>query len=250
MQKHHDELFPPIAEPDPEALAQAALFVVLRDIPSSNHSPWTSLGPRRFGGDAYERLITFQAETPASGDQSPTSVQVKFIGQGLFDLTINTPKSKREFNSIPAQLSSSTSVLSTLSGRQLRTTVVSQPPAPTTLPTHGTGERLHVFHGGQRSSLLIPAPKWLQSLGEGVLQAANAKGGIRAPMPSLVVDVRVQPGDTVDVGQAVAVLESMKTETVLRASLKGVVRGVACKKGDMVEEGRELVEVEPSEETS
>lgn len=83
-----------------------------------------------------------------------------------------------------------------------------------------------------------------------MLQAVNAKGGIRAPMPSLVVDVRVQPGDTVDVGQAVVVLESMKTETVLRASLKGVVRGVACKKGDMVEEGRELVEVEPSEETS
>ena len=43
---------------------------------------------------------------------------------------------------------------------------------------------------------------------------------------------------------------AMKTETVLRAVTKGTVKGVACKKGDMVEEGRELVEIDPSEESS
>ena len=66
-------------------------------------------------------------------------------------------------------------------------------------------------------------------------------------MPSLIVDVRVAPGDEVVPGQALVVLESMKTETVLRASVKGTVRGVACKKGEMVEEGRELVEIDAQE---
>jgi 3-methylcrotonyl-CoA carboxylase alpha subunit len=67
-------------------------------------------------------------------------------------------------------------------------------------------------------------------------------------MPSLVVEVRVAIGDRVEKGQAVVVLESMKTETVLRASVDGVVKTVGCAKGEMVEEGKELVVIEESEE--
>jgi 3-methylcrotonyl-CoA carboxylase alpha subunit len=37
----------------------------------------------------------------------------------------------------------------------------------------------------------------------------------------------------------------MKTETVLRADAAGVVKSVGCKNGEMVEEGRELVDIEP-----
>ena len=66
-------------------------------------------------------------------------------------------------------------------------------------------------------------------------------------MPSLVVDVRVKLGDRVEQGQAIIVLESMKTETVLRADVAGVVKAVGCKNGEMVEEGRELVEIEGDE---
>lgn len=71
-----------------------------------------------------------------------------------------------------------------------------------------------------------------------------AKGGIRTPMPSLVVDVKVDSGDRVSKGQAIVVLESMKTETVLRAESTGTVRSVGCHKGEMVEEGKLLVEIE------
>jgi len=67
-------------------------------------------------------------------------------------------------------------------------------------------------------------------------------------MPSLVVEVRVAIGDRVEKGQAVVVLESMKTETVLRAPVDGVVKAVGCAKGEMVEEGRELVVIEEIEE--
>ena len=42
-------------------------------------------------------------------------------------------------------------------------------------------------------------------------------------------------------------IESMKTETVLRADTVGVVRAVGCKAGEMVEEGRELVDIEADE---
>lgn len=68
-------------------------------------------------------------------------------------------------------------------------------------------------------------------------------------MPSLVVEVKVKAGDVVEKGQAVVVLESMKTETVLRAGGKGVVKAIGCKNGEMVEEGRELVDIEFEEST-
>ena len=74
------------------------------------------------------------------------------------------------------------------------------------------------------------------------------KGALKAPMPSLVVEVKVNVGDKVEKGQAVVVLESMKTETVLRAEVDGVIKVIGCKNGEMVEEGRELVSVEADRE--
>jgi 3-methylcrotonyl-CoA carboxylase alpha subunit len=137
-----------------------------------------------------------------------------------------------------------TTLYSVINGIKLYTTIVSQPPSPTP-PTASvsttTAERLHIFFGGHKTTLLLPAPKWLQEKGNAVLKAA--KGGIRAPMPSLVVDVKVSPGDKVERGQAIVILESMKTETVLRADSAGVVKSVGCKKGEMVEEGKEFVDI-------
>ena len=75
------------------------------------------------------------------------------------------------------------------------------------------------------------------------------KGTLKAPMPSVVVEVRVKVGDKVQKGQAVVVLESMKTETILRADIAGIVGAVGCKKGEMVEEGKELVVIEENAES-
>jgi 3-methylcrotonyl-CoA carboxylase alpha subunit len=103
-------------------------------------------------------------------------------------------------------------------------------------------ERLHIFHDGKKTTLVLPTPKWLLSLGGDVLGAG--KGALKAPMPSLVVELKVSIGDKVEKGQAVIVLESMKTETVLRAEKVGIVKAIGCQKGEMVEEGRELVIIE------
>ena len=73
---------------------------------------------------------------------------------------------------------------------------------------------------------------------------------MKAPMPSLVVDVWVNVGEKVEKGAPLVVLESMKTETTLRAGVSGVVAAVGCKKGEMVEEGRVLVDIEMNSEES
>ncbi|KAF8899238.1 3-methylcrotonyl-CoA carboxylase [Infundibulicybe gibba] len=245
--KHFDELFPPVQDSSPELLAQAALFVVLRDHPSRTHptiqSPWTSLSSRRFGGDKYDRTVTFQTETGETVVANIISDPTK----SLFDITIQTPHSSTTFASVPAQLLTPTTLSTTLSSEVMQTTIVSQPPAPTLTGPHSASsvERLHIFIGGRKTTLVLPAPNWLSSLEGDVLGAT--KGALRAPMPSLVVEVKVRVGDTVEKGQVVVVLESMKTETVLRADTRGVVKTIGCKNGEMVEEGRELVDIEESE---
>jgi 3-methylcrotonyl-CoA carboxylase alpha subunit len=77
--------------------------------------------------------------------------------------------------------------------------------------------------------------------------SAEHEGHLRSPMPGLVLDVRAQPGDRVEAGTVLVVLEAMKMEHSLSAPWSGTVSAVAVKPGDRVEEGVELVVLEPAE---
>jgi 3-methylcrotonyl-CoA carboxylase alpha subunit len=210
-------------------------------------TPWSSLAFRRFGGDISERRINLQGQDASA---KPVTVKVKCHTPGSFDVTVESDSGPTTtFHSVPAKLVSPTTLQTTLDGRQSRTTLVCQGPSQTThvSTSPNTMARLHVFSGASRTTVLLSPPRWLLSLGKDVLKAV--KGSLKAPMPSLVVDVRVQVGDKVKSGDSIVILESMKTETVLRAESDGIVRVVGCKKGEMVEEGRELVNIEAEQTT-
>lgn len=64
---------------------------------------------------------------------------------------------------------------------------------------------------------------------------------LKAPMPGLVIDIRVLPGDIVKKGDAVLVLEAMKMENVLKAAGDGVVISIAVQKGVSVEKNHVLI---------
>lgn len=74
-------------------------------------------------------------------------------------------------------------------------------------------------------------------------QQSNA-AKIQAPMPGLVVNTLVQPGDTVSAGQTVVVLEAMKMENDLPSPISGIVKELKVTKGQTVEQGQLLVLVE------
>lgn len=228
--------------PEAEIFARAALFVALRDqrrLGPALTTPWTSLTSRRFGGDKYMRTINIQTEDL----QNETTVNVVQISEGLYNIVVETERGPVHFPSVSAQLLDQTRLSTTLDSNYSRTTIVSQPPHPAVPASQSptTMERLHVFSEGQKTTLILPTPKWLLSLGGDLL---SAKGALKAPMPSLIVELKVKAGDRVEKGQAVVVIESMKTETVLRADAAGIVKSVGCKAGEMVEEGRELVDIE------
>ncbi|QOI96468.1 MAG: biotin/lipoyl-binding protein [Flammeovirgaceae bacterium] len=72
--------------------------------------------------------------------------------------------------------------------------------------------------------------------------SAGALHSIKAPMPGLIVDLKVAVGDTVHTGDALLILEAMKMENVLKASGPATVKTVKVKKGDSVEKGQVLIE--------
>lgn len=65
-----------------------------------------------------------------------------------------------------------------------------------------------------------------------------------APMPGLVVRITVAPGDHVEAGQGVLMMEAMKMENELRAAAAGTVRAVKVAPGTAVEKGMVLIELE------
>ncbi len=83
-----------------------------------------------------------------------------------------------------------------------------------------------------------------QGAAQGSAAAVDARDGLFAPVPGKIVDVFVKPGDHVEEGAPLVVLEAMKMENELRAPKKGTVTVVAVKKGDTAERGQLLVGIE------
>ena len=64
------------------------------------------------------------------------------------------------------------------------------------------------------------------------------------PMPGLLMRLDVGAGDKVEAGQALAVVEAMKMENILRAEKAGVVKSVNAKPGDSLAVDAVILEME------
>ena len=77
-----------------------------------------------------------------------------------------------------------------------------------------------------------PAPK-----------AAPAAGGagIKAPLPGVILDIKVKVGDAIAKGQTVAILEAMKMENNINADREGTVVSINVDKGQSIAEGTDII---------
>lgn len=80
----------------------------------------------------------------------------------------------------------------------------------------------------------------LKSLGFDELNAKKVNE-IKAPMPGLVLEIRVSEGDTVKKGDPILVLEAMKMENIIKSPADGVVKKINVKKGIAVEKNQVLI---------
>ena len=72
--------------------------------------------------------------------------------------------------------------------------------------------------------------------------AATKVNELKAPMPGLIVDIRVQPGQAVLKGDPLLVLEAMKMENILKAPTDGTVNSIKVTLRDNVQKGQVLVQ--------
>ena len=67
---------------------------------------------------------------------------------------------------------------------------------------------------------------------------------VKAPMPGLVLNILVEPGQAISKGEPMLILEAMKMENVLKAATDAVVKSIKVTKGQAVEKGVVLIEME------
>jgi biotin-dependent carboxylase-like uncharacterized protein len=77
------------------------------------------------------------------------------------------------------------------------------------------------------------------------VEVPDGAWAVTAPLAAKVWSVAVKEGDRVEAGDALVVLEAMKTETVIRAPEAATVARVACEAGELVAPGRVLAVVVP-----
>jgi propionyl-CoA carboxylase alpha chain len=102
---------------------------------------------------------------------------------------------------------------------------------------------LGLVHDGARLDALVLTPRGA-ALHELMPYKAppDMSRFVLSPMPGLLVDIAVQPGQKVQAGERVAVIEAMKMENVLFAAADGVVSKVLAQKGESLSVDQPIVE--------
>ena len=102
---------------------------------------------------------------------------------------------------------------------------------------------LVVQHNGTRIEALVVSPRMAELHKLMPYKAPpDMSRFVLSPMPGLLVDVAVQPGQKVQAGERVAVIEAMKMENVLFAVADGVVSQVLAAKGESLAVDQPIIE--------
>lgn len=148
----------------------------------------------------------------------------------------------------------------TIAGREYRAEVAELSAEKARVIVNGTEYAVDLVEIGRRESVPAPsAPPPLQQPAVRrplALSPARAQEGAHgpenalAPLPGLVLQVKVKEGDVVRAGQPVVVMEAMKMENVIPAPYNGTVKKVLVKEGDNVGEGDLLLTITRPEMTT
>jgi len=104
---------------------------------------------------------------------------------------------------------------------------------------------LRVQHDGTRLDTMVLSPRTAELFALMPFKAPpDMSRFLLSPMPGLLVDVAVQPGQKVQAGERLAVIEAMKMENVLFASADGVVGKVLAGKGESLAVDQPILEFE------
>ncbi|WP_070105793.1 acetyl-CoA carboxylase biotin carboxylase subunit [Burkholderia plantarii] len=227
IERHHDTLFAPRAlAPVAVALACAALLAreravagngVIGSAVTQGASPWRALPDWRLNG-GHTRTLAWQ---PA--DQE-AAVTVRY--------------ERTEHGEQLAVGDAAPAPFAWRHGAHAREFVVTLGDERGAGRVVAEADTFHVFAQGAADTL-----EWLNPLAHAG-DAEHGGGRLTAPMPGKVIAVLVEPGQAVEAGAPLIVMEAMKMEHTIGAPSAGVVAEVLYAVGDQVADGAQLITLE------
>lgn len=76
------------------------------------------------------------------------------------------------------------------------------------------------------------------------LKAMKKAEPVKAPMPGMVLKILVSPGQHINKGDGLVILEAMKMENILKATAPAIVKAIKVNERTAVEKGTVLIELE------
>jgi len=212
IQRHGDDLRPTADVPD-RVLALAALAVAAETDAQPRHTMFEQLGGWRLNLPARRHLDLFVGE------------------EAVRKVTLETVDGAYRIGGLAEPVSGSGRFVG---GATFEADVDGELVHAVVL-RHGSDVEVRV--GGRAFRIGTQPPK-------AAAVGAGGGGKIVAPMPGRVLGVFVKPGQKVEAGERLLVLEAMKMEHRLTAKGAGTVASVQAAEGDQVAEGTLLVEIE------
>jgi propionyl-CoA carboxylase alpha chain len=116
---------------------------------------------------------------------------------------------------------------------------------PVTVQVARRGPSWRLTHGGATLEVLVLRPRAAE-LASRMLKKAppDQSRFLLSPMPGLLVSLAVEEGQDVEAGEALAVVEAMKMENVLRAERDGLVAKIHVRPGDSLAVDQSILEFE------
>jgi 3-methylcrotonyl-CoA carboxylase alpha subunit len=214
IEREHEWLALGESEPDEESLALAALAVLLRDHEAAKavaaQSPWAVTDGWRLNG-RFIRPLTLTHAGKA------TIVSARYRDND-FDMRIG--KSKFRVN---GRFEKDGTISASIGSNRVYANVIQN------------NQRLYVFHGEKRLVFTYDNPLDVEA------EHRGDESGLLAPMPGRIVALSVKPGEKVEKGDALMVLEAMKMECTVYAPGAGSVEQFHFEVGDQVNEGVQLL---------
>jgi len=215
IQDHKPDLLTSTDRIPDQSLALLGVYVILKDALPSNSDPWSTLAFRRFN-------LGFQQEVELLWEESKIKIKVSTDTQGVY--TVNVNDSTIEVSAV--RLLSANDIQARLDGRIVTATVVP------------IGQTVTIFFDEHSYEFSLATPSYTSS--------AIDSGSLTSPMPGRITKVNVVPGQQVQEGDCLLIMEAMKMEHQIKASGAGVVKEIYYKVGDLVEAKKVLINVTAS----
>jgi len=134
----------------------------------------------------------------------------------------------------------------TINGNLYKVDVLDTEGNLTKIEVNGTAYNVELIREPKLKPVQVPASR-IKTGDAGSSSPAGKGDGpavqVKAPLPGIIVQVLVKPGDEVTKGQSLCTLETMKMENAIKAENPGTVTSVKIAPGQTVNQDEVLVEL-------